>query len=102
MSPHPCEGCVLQEARGGRVCPAAHSAHGLADLEVQHRAERLHAAIVREAGTTPSLPELVRQEPRLLLPATVRLGLLAAPAADPRSDDSRKEILRVVLSRPVR
>ena len=32
---HTCEGCALQEARDGRVCPSARDDYGLPDVEAQ-------------------------------------------------------------------
>lgn len=108
MSPpsdrHPCLGCFLQERRGGRVCPAAREVHALDNLEVQRDAEALHAAILRDAGTIPSLGELVRLEAHqypLRLAAAFRLGLLAVPSADP-VPDSRKEPSHVAVPRALR
>lgn len=101
---HPCLGCVLQEQRGGRVCPAAREVHALDDLEVQSSADVLHAAIVADAQTIPSLGELVRLEAHQYpagLAAAFRLGLLAVPSADP-VPDSRKEIPHVAVPRALR
>lgn len=101
-SHHPCEGCALQEARGGRVCPAVCEVYGLADLVAQHRAEALHTAILADAGRVPGLAELIRRDAMSrtgALPTAVRLGLLAAPTPDPMSTDARKEYVRVLPPR---
>jgi hypothetical protein len=101
MSSHPCQGCALQEARGGRVCPAAREVHRLPDVEAQPRADVLHAAIVQEARPVPALPELVRRDAVSLagaLPVATRLGLLPAPAPAPLSHHPRKEVIRVLVA----
>lgn len=78
-----------------------------AHLEVEHRAapiDRLHAAILQDAGTVPTLPQLVRLEARQYpagLVAASRLGLLAAPPVDPILD-SRKEPTYVPIPRTLR
>lgn len=98
---HPCEGCALQEARGGRVCPAAREVHRLPDVEAPHRSDVLHVAIVREARPMPTLPELVRRDALSLagaLPVATRLGLLPAPTPVPLSHDPRKEAIRVLIA----
>jgi hypothetical protein len=91
----------LQEARGGRVCPAAREAHRLPDIEVQRRGDVLHAAIVQEARPMPALPELVRRDAVSLagaLPVATRLGLLPSPTPVPLSRDPRKEAIRVLIA----
>jgi hypothetical protein len=96
---HPCRGCALQEARDGRVCPAARDA-GLPDVEAQRHAAALHAAILADAQTVPAFAELVRRDAvshTAVLSAAVRLGLLVAPSSDPLSPDSRREVIRVAL-----
>jgi hypothetical protein len=101
MSPHPCHGCLLQEQRDGRVCPAAREVYGLPDvIEAQRRADVLHAAIVEDAQTIPAFADLVRfdaMSPTAALPASISLGLLAAPSLVPLFPDSRKEAIRAVL-----
>jgi hypothetical protein len=102
-NPHPCSGCLLQEARDGRVCPAARDVHDLEDLVAQRRAEALHAAIVLEAGTVPSFRELVRldaqrQRPALLLPAPSTL-VLPSTAAEHIPHDQQKEAIHVPAPR---
>ncbi len=97
---HPCNKCILQEARDGRVCPAARDVHSLPDVEAQRHAEALHAAILADAGRVPGFAELVRRDAISrtgVLPAAISLGLLAAPAPDPLYTDSRKEVIRVAL-----
>ncbi len=101
-APHVCQGCALQEVRGGRVCPAAREVHHLPDVRAEHHAKTLYAAVLAEAqGDTPSLAELVRHEAVAhhtgVLPAAINLGLLAAPTPDPLSTDSPKEIIRVAI-----
>jgi hypothetical protein len=100
---HPCESCHLQEARGGRVCPRARDAYGLADLVAQHQAEALHAAILADAGRTPGFAELVRleaQQPqtKLLAPSP---RLLPAASAVSTAHNQQKETIRVAISRPI-
>lgn len=97
---HPCQGCFLQEQRSGRVCPAARDAHGLADLVAQRRAEALHTAILTDAQNVPAFAELVRLDamnPAAALPASITLGLLAAPSLVSLSPDSRKDAVRVAI-----
>lgn len=96
---HPCENCVLQEARDGRVCPAARDAYGLEDLVAQRRAEALHAAILADAGRTPCFAELVRRDAMNrtgALPAAIRLGLPTADSPHSLSPDRPKEVIRRV------
>jgi hypothetical protein len=98
---HPCKGCALQEARDGRVCPAAREVYALPDVEAQRRAAVLHAAIVQEARPVPALPELVRRDAvsRVgLLPVATRLGLLPSPAPGLLAPDHRKEAMRVLIA----
>ncbi len=101
LSPtHPCEGCFLQEQRSGRVCPSARDAYALADLEAQRHGEALHAAILADAGRVPGFAELVRRDAMSrtgALPASISLGLLAAPSPHPLFTDSAKEVIRVAL-----
>jgi hypothetical protein len=97
---HPCGGCALQEARDGRVCPVARDAFGLPDVETQRHAEALHAAILAEAQQRPAFAELVRHDAMshtAALPASIRLGLLAAPAPVSIPTDGAKEVIRVAL-----
>ena len=106
MTAHPCTGhacdhCYCCDVLG--ICCATIPAEQRARLEAGHhtQAEALHAAIVQEAGSVPSLGELVRLDARRsslgeLLPAAARLGVLAAPAADPLPIDSRKEAVHVI------
>jgi hypothetical protein len=100
---HSCEGCVLQESRQGRVCPAAREVYGLADLVDQFQAEALRVAVMADAlSAGPTLPELVRLEaegqasrwprPRLLLPAGVTPAVV---------HDDRKETIHVEVSRSI-
>ncbi len=83
----------------------ARNAYGLQNTaEAHHRADVLRAAILQDAGTIPSLGELVRLEARRHpagLATASRLGLLAAPRADPILD-SRKEIPYVAVPRVLR
>ncbi|HSZ05439.1 MAG TPA: hypothetical protein VK778_09595 [Solirubrobacteraceae bacterium] len=69
-------------------------------IEAQRRADVLHAAIVADAQSVPSFAELVRHDamrPAAALPASIRLGLLAAPPLIPLSLDSRKEAAHVAI-----
>lgn len=96
---HPCEGCFLAEQREGRVCPVAQDL-GLPDVEAQRHAESLYAAILADAGRTPGLAELVRRDAANhtgVLPASINLGLLAAPLSHPLYTDSPQEVIRVDL-----
>ncbi len=103
ISTEACGGCFLFERRG--VCPMAQDAYGLQNTaEAHHRADVLHTAVLRDAGTVPSLGELVRLEAHQYpagLAAACRLGLLAALPADP-VPDSRKEIPHVAVPRALR
>jgi hypothetical protein len=91
-----CDDCFLYERRG--TCPMARDAYGLQNTaEAQRRAERFRQAITQDAGTVPSLPELVRQDAGRL-PASVRLGLCSAPVADPPKE-SEKEVVHVEPAR---
>lgn len=107
MSTHPCtdhscDHCYLCDVV--RVCCLTVTPGQRAQLEAEHRTaptDRLHAAILQDAGTVPSLSELVRLEARQYparLVAASRLGLLNAPLADPVTD-SRKEPAHVSVSR---
>jgi hypothetical protein len=96
---HPCEGCFLAEQREGRVCPAARDL-GLPDVEAQRHAESLYAAILADVGRTPGFAELVRGDAIShtgVLPASISLGLLAAPSPDSVSTNSPKEVIRVAI-----
>jgi hypothetical protein len=102
---HPCDHCYLCDVVG--VCCMTVTAGQRAKLEADDRAQRnrdsLHAAL-QEAGTVPTLRELVRLEARRYpagLIAASRLGLLSAPSADP-VPDSRKEPAHVPVSRTLR
>lgn len=90
---HPCEGCALEEARDGRVCSAARDVYELPNVEA------LHAAILADAECLPGFAELVRWDAASrhtgALPASMRLGLLAAPSPDPAIHDSAKEVVHV-------
>src|ERR1700729_4363551 len=110
MSPHPCtdhpcDHCYICDVVG--VCCMTVTPSQRVRLEAEHRAEpidRLHAAILQEAGTVPTPPELVRLEARQYpvgLVAASRLGLLKAPLAD-SVPDSRKEPPHVSVSRSLR
>lgn len=106
---HPCEGhacdhCYCCDVVG--VCCTTVSPGERRRLEGEHQtspSDRLYAAILRDAGTIPSLPELVRLEatqyPAGLIAAS-RLGLLVA--SDPLSPDSRKEPAHVAIPRTLR
>jgi hypothetical protein len=102
---HPCAGHIRQcdhcyscDVLG--ICCATVSAPQRALLEASTPAQwdRLCARIAQEAGTTPALSDLIRQESRAL-PAATRLGLLAAPTANPLPEDSEKEVVHVELDR---
>ncbi len=100
---HPCEGCYLQEARDGRVCPAARNVYSLADLVAQRQAEVLHAAILAELGRTAGFVELVRleaQQRRPKLPASSPRLLPAAPVTS-TPHAQQKEAIYVAVPRPV-
>lgn len=101
---HACDHCYLCDVLG--ICCATIPAEERARLEARRAAppDVLHATIVQEIGTMPSLSELVRLSAgrsgsSSLLPAAARLGLLAAPAADPLPIDSRKETVHVIPAR---
>jgi hypothetical protein len=93
----------LEEARDGRVCPAARDVYELPNVEAQRHAEALHAAILADAECLPGFAELVRWDAASrhtgALPASMRLGLLAAPSPDPAIHDSAKEVVHVFPSR---
>jgi hypothetical protein len=99
---HPCQGCALEEARGGRVCPAAH-AYGLPDVEAQRHAAALHAAILADPQRLPGFAELVRRDaitcPTGALPASLGRGLLEAHLSDPATHGSAKEVVYAFPSR---
>jgi hypothetical protein len=98
---HPCEGCFLQEQRSGRTCPAARDAYDLPDVaEAQRHAEALHATILADAQNVPAFADLVRLDAlsrTIALPASISLGLLAAPSLAPLFPDPRKEVVHAVL-----
>jgi len=97
---HPCAGCALQEAREGRVCPAARDAYGLPDVEAQRHAAALHAAILADARAMPGFAALVRHDAFShtgVLPVSIRLGLLTPQSPDPASNDAQEEVIRVPL-----
>jgi hypothetical protein len=97
ISTEQCDGCLLFERRG--ICPMARDAYGLQNTaEAQRRAERFRQAIAQDAGTAPSLLELVRQDAGRL-PVSVWLGPCSAPVLDPLSHDSRKEAVHVIPAR---
>jgi hypothetical protein len=87
---HPCDHCYLCDVVG--ICCMTVAAGRRVAAEAQSPAppDVLHDAIVQDAKTAPSLPELIRAEgvrPRLaglLLPNRV---------AEPIPDDSRKEAI---------
>jgi hypothetical protein len=101
MTAHPCVGhacdhCYLCDVLG--VCCSTVSADQRAQLEAGHEAQSgaLHTAVVLEAGTGPSLIELVRLEAEK--PNGAQRLLPAAPAqAEPI--DARKGAVNVVASR---
>jgi hypothetical protein len=98
---HPCGDCILQEARGGRVCPAARDAYRLPDVEVERHAQVLRALVLAEAPNHTSLIELVRQEAewrRQELPSSSPRALPTATASS-ISVEPRKEAH--VRSRPI-
>jgi hypothetical protein len=111
MSAHPCDGhpcdhCFWCDGLG--ICCQTISPEQRAQLEADDGAQRgqLRAAIVLEAGTVPSLGELVRLDAQRQCPA----GVLPTPSplVLPRSvaeripNDSRKEAVRVLASRTPR
>lgn len=109
MSPHPCDG---HPCDGCFCCSVLHiccltiSPEQRARLEAEERHEGLRAAIEAEAGTVPSLGELVRrdaerQRPAPLLPASSLL-VLPRSAAEHIPNDSRKEAIHVLAPRTPR
>jgi hypothetical protein len=89
------------------ICCMTISPELCAQLEAadQSQHEQLRAAIVMEARTVPSLGELVRRDaagvrPGELLPTPSALRLLGAAEHIP--NDSRKEAIHVLASRPTR
>lgn len=86
MSPHPCDGHACDHCYRcdvlGECCQTA-TARRTASRPVDVASpDPLHAAILRDAGTVPSLAGLVRLEAHQYpvgLVAATRLGLLAAP-----------------------
>jgi hypothetical protein len=98
--PHSCSNCILQEARDGRVCPSARL-QGLPDAEAERHGAALHAAILADAKEVLGFAELVRRDALShhtgVLPASIRLGLLATPSPNPVPTDSPKEVVRVAL-----
>lgn len=101
---HPCDHCYLCDVVG--VCCTTVSPDERRRLEGKHQSspsDRLHAAVLRDAGAVPSLPELVRLDARQYpagLIAASRLGLLVA--ADPLYPDFRKESAHVAIPRTLR
>jgi hypothetical protein len=67
-------------------------------VDAERHAAALHAAILADAQGMPGFSELVRRDAVShhtgVLPASIRLGLLAAPSSDSVSTDS-KEVIRV-------
>jgi hypothetical protein len=97
---HPCQGCFLEQQRGGRVCPAAREVYGLPDIEAERHATALHAAVLADAQAVPGFAELVRHDAfsrTAVLPAPISLGLVAAPTSDPLFLNTPKEVIHVVL-----
>jgi hypothetical protein len=106
---HPCDDCAI--CRAG-VCCASLSAEQCARLEValQQSDDTLRAAVRLDAGTVPSLGELMplhvggpRLAPRLGAgeSSSFVLALPPAPAAT-LPIDSREEATHVVVPRPIR
>lgn len=94
---HPCDHCYTCDVLG--VCCATVSPGQPRQSEAQARSERLHEAIIVEAGTVPSLVDLIRldaerQRPPKLLPMSSPLGLPNANA-ERIPTDSRKEAIYV-------
>jgi hypothetical protein len=111
MSPHPCDGhscdhCYLCDVVG--ICCMTITPQQREQLEADDgtQRERLRTAIVLEAGAMPSLGELVRRDAERWRPAP----LLSSPspfvlprlAAEHIPNDSRKEAIHVLASRPTR
>lgn len=102
---HPCDHCYLCDVVS--ICCMTVTPGQRVRLEAEYRTapiDRLHAAVLQDAGTVLSLPELVRLEARQYpagLVAASRLGLLKAPLADP-VPDSRKEPAHVPIPRSLR
>jgi len=101
---HPCDHCYTCDVLG--VCCATVSPGQPRQSETQARSERLHKAIILEAGTVPGLADLVRldaerQRSPKSLPMSSLLGLPNANA-EHIPTDSRKEAIRVLASRPTK
>lgn len=97
---HACASCALQEARGGRICPAARE-QGLPDVAAERHAATLYAAVLAEAqGGRLSLAELVSQEVVAhhtgIFPASIQHDLAPTPT-DPSSPELRREVVRVAI-----
>jgi hypothetical protein len=106
MSPHPCDGhpcdhCYLCDVVGICCQTVATGQRVLPTVQNPVPANVLHDAIIREAGTIPSLRELLRLDAQRQRP----VGLLAKPlvlpstAAEHISNDSRKEAIHVHAAR---
>jgi hypothetical protein len=113
MTGHPCaahmascDHCYLCDVLGICCASISPSQRALLAASVPAQWDRLRAAIVEEAGTVPSLDELVRidavcQRPARLLPKPLSLSLPEA-GAERIPNDSRKEVLDVIPARSTR
>src|SRR5450759_960881 len=99
-----CDHCVCCDVVG--ICCQTIPPEVCARLEADAARDGLRAAIEAEAGTVPSLRELVcldaeRQRPAPLLPAPSPL-VLPRSAAEHIPNDSRKEAIHVLAPRTPR
>jgi hypothetical protein len=105
MTPPPnydayCSGCFLHE-RTGRTCPMVRGGYDPEAAETRRRAAALHAAVLQDAQSSPTLAGLVHSDAAKPagLPAAVRLGLLLPAPVDPLAHDSRKEVRYAAIPR---
>jgi hypothetical protein len=97
---HACDHCYLCDVVG--ICCMTVSSGQRAQLEAEHRtgsSDWLHAAILADAQHVPAFADLVRLDAlsrTIALPASISLGLLAAPSPDPLHHDAREEDIVVV------
>lgn len=108
MTPPPnhdayCTGCFLHE-RTGATCPMVRGGYNPEAAEARRRAAALHAAVLQDAQSSPTLAGLVRSDAAKPagLPAAVRLGLLLPAPLDPVFHDSPKEVLHGIPARSTR
>jgi hypothetical protein len=69
--------------------------------EARRRAAALHAAVLQDAQSSPTLAGLVRSDAAKPagLPAAVRLGLLLPAPIEPLFHDPRKEVRHAAIPR---